>query len=230
MNHSPRTSTPLLLPALCVGIFLIAALGGVTYIKRDRIFESPRFTQLPLNPSATCRGQESLLFDECSSQRELFEDAKELAADQGKQLIVVYGAEICVWCHVFAAFVQGGSGRFEYQIRARQEVFVEQAPASQTPPEALERYIARNIVLFYMEGRHAGDGYAVLEEIGAEPHFDGILPFVFSLNDEDNYSTSMSTLVDREALYVRRSEPDKYYGFNREILLSELRRIAGDVF
>ena len=72
-----------------------------------------KITTIPSEFNKNCRRGRAKLYDECSDQSLIFEAAKQLAAAENKVLLVSYGAEWCIWCHVFAKYIHGERTRFE---------------------------------------------------------------------------------------------------------------------
>ena len=63
-----------------------------------------------------CRGGRAQIYDECSSQFDVLNAAMAEAERTGKIVMVVYGAEWCIWCHVFDKYLAGQTGTFKYNL------------------------------------------------------------------------------------------------------------------
>jgi hypothetical protein len=84
------------------------------------VFNSPASAEplikYPDTPVRSCRRGRAKLYDECSNQERLFAAALARANAEGKTLLVFYGAEWCIWCHVFDAYINGEKSRFNYKF------------------------------------------------------------------------------------------------------------------
>lgn len=74
----------------------------------------PKITRFPEKLNKACRRGRAKLFDECGDQWAMFNAARKRAAAEGKALLVSFGAEWCIWCHVFDQYIHGGKTRFSY--------------------------------------------------------------------------------------------------------------------
>jgi len=69
----------------------------------------------PGSVSSDCRDGVAKIYDECLSQKSILKQAISRGQKTGKTVLVVYGAEWCIWCHVFDKYIKGHSHRFKYQ-------------------------------------------------------------------------------------------------------------------
>jgi len=183
---------------------------------------------LPDVPVRGCRGERAKLYDECGSQIAIFTDAQSRAKETGKVLLVSYGAEWCIWCHVFEAYVKGGHTELEYTYSdpADEErytsTFFERANRDPNS-EALKlsTYFAEAFVLVHIESRYSKDGYEVLEMTQADLHFDGGLPFIFTLKPNGQFAAAFNST----GIETRREFIDWYRGYDRKNLTIELMRL-----
>jgi hypothetical protein len=165
-------------------------------------------------------GHLARLYDECGSQMDIFRSALQEARSTGKTVIVSYGAEWCGPCHIFDSHVKGETGRFNYPDtpswvsveRSRRDVLRD--------ARALNEFVSEHIILAHIEGDKAPDGRAVLEATGAAAHFTGGYPFIFSVTSEGQFAATINV----EHLDPEEAAPF-YQGYNREALLTELRRL-----
>src|SRR5215467_14534017 len=104
------------LAAQVTAVALLAVGGaGVAYLMRDLASTSapvpsvPHYdiTTVPAELDRACRRGRAKLYDECSDQLSLFETATTRAVAEGKVPLVSYGAEWCIWCHVFERYIHG---------------------------------------------------------------------------------------------------------------------------
>lgn len=145
----------------------------------------PAYVAYPATIDSQCREGRARMFDECGDQLALFEQAHARAKTDGKVLLVEFGAEWCIWCHVFDSHINGESGKFRYTYGSPDEpderytrtfkegsVWVDTQAASE-----LRDFVAANFVVVHIELQYSPNGYAVLEGSGADTHFPGSVPY-----------------------------------------------------
>lgn len=178
----------------------------------------------PSRIDPACRRGSAQHYDECGSQMVLFKAAQEAARASGKTLIVSYGAEWCIWCHVLPAYLEGASGAFHYRIEGEDVVNREFDPDALAEAEALARFASEKMVLVHIENYYSPDGAAVLRVTGADQHFGNWIPFVFSVSGDGSYAAALDW--DRPGLEVRSDRLFTWLrGFDRVILQDELQRM-----
>ena len=101
--------------ALARAIFCFMLLSVVTYNA-----SASEIIEFPSHIDKKCRAGNAKLYDECSDQLEIFDEALRTAKKTGKTLLVSYGAEWCIWCHVFDAYIKGGKTKFTYVYASRE--------------------------------------------------------------------------------------------------------------
>ncbi len=183
-------------------------------------------TILPDTIDRSCRAGRAALYDECGSQQKLFRQAVVRANEEGKTLLVSYGAEWCIWCHVFEQYIKGEHTRLTYRFSdpgdaATEEVTLSERPATDPAEEAaaLRRFVAETFVLVHIEDYHSVDGYDVLVESGAEAAFYGGLPFIFTVDANGRYAAHL----DSNVVETRRDGwIDWYRGYDRPALMTAL--------
>jgi len=79
------------------------------------------YTGFPAAVDPQCRDGSATIYDECGDQLALFRTALARANAENKVLLVEYGAEWCIWCHVFNAYINGDKGRFRYTYASAKE-------------------------------------------------------------------------------------------------------------
>jgi hypothetical protein len=183
------------------------------------------YTSLPERIDPACRDGQATLFDECSDQLALFEAGIARAKLEKKVVLVEFGAEWCIWCHVFETHVNGEHGRFEYTYGAADEPdvhypasFKEGADTDAQIASSLRDFVAANFVIVHIDCQHAPNGAQVLERAGVERYPKGI-PFVFSVDTSGHIVREF----DHDAIEKRRDQGDDWYrGYDRLGLLKEL--------
>ncbi len=184
-------------------------------------------TSLPERLDKNCRKGNAKLYDECADQIALFDAALKLSVDQGKVLLVSYGAEWCIWCHVFEQHIQGKTSQFKYTFgypddpEARDTMTMYEREKRDVTSEAreLNAYVSKSFVLVHIEGYASPNGYSVLQLTGADQEFDGGVPYIFSVTSSGRYVASMNhdrAETRRDGLF------ETYRGYDRRRLLEEL--------
>ena len=195
--------------------------------------ESARLLQVDAYPkevSSSCRDGVAQIYDECSDQNTILGEARKSAAASGKSVLIVYGAEWCIWCHVFDKYVRGQSREFEYEYEYEgepqywpmREIENENA---ETEANQLNNYVSENFVIAYIEGHYSPNGPEILAEIGYNVDDLTFVPLYVVLNGEGKYAGHMQSVDLIEGLEVRADSGEEYRGYDREILLRELRQL-----
>jgi len=185
--------------------------------------------KLPETPIRSCRRGRAKLYDECSNQKRLFAAALDRANAEGKTLLVSYGAEWCIWCHVFDAYLNGEKSRFSYKFASpdapnmfrRATLYEREKSDVSAKAAALQNFAANNFVLVHIDAQYAPRGDAVLKRTRALAHYNGGLPFIFTVNKSGRYAAHL--FYNR--VETRRDSTDWYRGYNRQKLIAELKRV-----
>lgn len=183
-------------------------------------------TTLPHLPMPKCRSGTAKLYDECTNQLKIFQEALARAHSENKVLLVSYGAEWCIWCHVFAQYVKGHTSKFTYTYGrpdapdAKETSTLHERPKGDFSEEArdLNAFVSDKFVLVHIDAQYAPNGRAVLNKTGADRHYDHGIPFVFTVSRGGKYSAHMTS----KRVEIRRDTLDWYRGYNRAKLLNEL--------
>ena len=134
-----------------------------------------------------------------------------------------FGAEWCIWCHVFDKHLNGLTGRFSYPVEGDDVTLIERSGQDVLEDaRALNNFASRNVILVHIESDHAPDGWQVLEATGAAAHFDQAYPFIFSVTPDGVFATH---LEDGPIERRRDNVGDWYRGYDREGLIAELQRM-----
>jgi len=224
---SPRTWIWTTVSALFAGaclLSLVSAEQGPTRTPSDY-----KITTIPAQFDKGCRQGRAKLYDECLDQSSIFEAAKHGAAAENKVLLVSYGAEWCIWCHVFDKYIHGETTRFEYsygrpdapEARQTSTIFEREKRDVTADAAALSAYVARSFVVVHIEGQYAPNGAAVLEKTGAAPFMNYSIPFIFTVDRRGQYAAHFKN----EPVEIRRDTDDWYRGYDRRKLLAELQRM-----
>ncbi len=187
-------------------------------------------TVFPAEIDSGCRGGRAKIYDECGDQNALFQAALAEANRQGKVLLVSYGAEWCIWCHVFEAYVNGETDQFTHTFsdpedRVRDTATIYERAEGDVSGEArvLAAFVADSFVLVHLDTRYAPGADAALAAAGLDPYERRGLPFIFTVTPEGRFAQAM----DDGLVETRREGFDWFRGYNRVKLLSMLRVMAG---
>jgi hypothetical protein len=187
---------------------------------------SKAYVSFPERIDTGCRDGKARMFDQCGDQSVLFNTALERAKVEGKVLLVEFGAEWCIWCHVFEAHVNGERDRFRYTYGSPHEPearytenFEEGAGSDADAADSLREFVAANFVVVHIDAEHAPNGFAVLESTGADVHYAGGVPFVFTVDERGRFAGTFN----HDAVEKRRDTPtDWYRGYDRKGLMTQL--------
>jgi len=208
-------------------VFLAAAVIGSALARSG---DSPplahAYAGFPLEIDSKCRDGKAQIFDECGDQLALFKTALARANLEHKVLLVEFGAEWCIWCHVFDAHINGEHHRFTYTYGTPDEpesrqttTFKEGKGADARAANALREFVAANFVIVHIDAAYAPNSDHVLEASGASERYDETLPFIFSVDQRGKFAQKfMSDAVEKR----RDTESDWYRGYDRAGLLAQL--------
>ena len=210
-----------------ISVFLAAAVIGSALARSG---DSPplahAYAGFPLEIDSKCRDGKAQIFDECGDQLALFKTALARANLEHKVLLVEFGAEWCIWCHVFDAHINGEHHRFTYTYGTPDEpesrqttTFKEGKGADASAANALREFVAANFVIVHIDAAYAPNSDHVLEASGASERYDETLPFIFSVDQRGKFAQKfMSDAVEKR----RDTESDWYRGYDRAGLLAQL--------
>jgi hypothetical protein len=206
---------------LALGVALIVSCSEATPTTASEEMLPVRSHPASLDPS--CGNGRARMYDECGSQVALLEQALAEARSTGKTVIVNYGAEWCIWCHVFDRHLAGETGRFTYPVDGEDVTLVERSGRDPlADARTLNAYASRNLIVLHVDGDNAPDGWQVLEATGADAHFRQAYPFVFSITPGGQFAAAFD---DTRAERRRDTAGDWYRGYDRRELLAELQRM-----
>ena len=219
-----------------LGLRAARDVGACLVIATMLLFAPPKasagqdiVTTLPQTPIHGCRGGKARLYNECHAQQPIFDKAlREARKGQGKTLLVSYGAEWCIWCHVFHAYVTGEHGSFTHPYSDADDTerysatIHERAESDPAGPAAgLAAFVAENFVLVHIDSRYADDGWDVLDAAGATQGYGNRLPYIFTVDPSGRFAAAM--VHDR--VQTRRDTDDWFRGYDRDRLTAELSRM-----
>jgi hypothetical protein len=185
------------------------------------IIEDIRITSFPEKIDNSCRNGRAKIFDECANQTEIFARARLRADAEDKTVLVSYGAEWCIWCHVFDAYINGEMSKFTYTFgeAGNDERYTHtmrerlQRDVSQEAFD-LKKFVSENFVIAHIDYEHSPNGDDVLSDAQAWENYGDWVPYIF--------------VVDRNGNYVEKFNHDKndwYRGYDRVQLLEQLKNM-----
>lgn len=188
-------------------------------------------TVVPAVIDAECRNGVAKIYDECSDQAELLLEALAKADESGKTILVVYGAEWCIWCHVFDKHVRGQNTNFRYQWQFHDgedlnwNMTEPGGPNVEELASELNQFVAENFIILYVESYYSPNGQAVLENIGFSAPAVEVVPQIFTLDSSGRFSAGMDDYTAVPGLEIRENNGEEYRGFSRSVLLVELKKL-----
>jgi len=217
------------LSVVAAACFTVATASAQTRTTPPQSDPGSRITTIPAKLDRGCRLGRAKLYDECSDQLAVFETARKRAAAENKILLVSYGAEWCIWCHVFDKYIHGEKSRFEYtfgspdapEARETATIFEREKEDVTADAAMLNAYVGSSFVIAHIDAQYAPHGSSVLRKTGAAPHADDSLPFIFAVDCKGRYAGH----IDPDLTEIRRDTDDPYRGYDRRKLLTELQRM-----
>ncbi len=175
-----------------------------------------------------CRGGSAKIYDECGDQFSLYKTALAEANRSGRTLLVSYGAEWCIWCHVFHDYVTGVSGSFTHTFSDQNDVtrdtatmFEAPSPNANAEAETLASFVARTFVLVHLEMRYASGADDAIASTGFDPYDVTWLPFIFTVTPDGRFGA----VLNHETVESRREGVFWFRGYHRTALIRELERL-----
>lgn len=214
---------------ICITIFVCGCSGSVSNTAvSSKTIDAIQITSFPEQIDSNCRGGKAKIFDECSDQVELFNQAKLRAEAEDKTLMVSYGAEWCIWCHVFEAYINGDVEKFTYTYGSpgddeRDTHTMRERAKRDVSQEAhdIKKFVSENFVIVHIDYEHSPDGNNVLSKAQALDNYSGAVPYIFTVDAAGKYAAELPHF-DAE---VRRDTSDWYRGYDRVRLLEQFKSI-----
>lgn len=187
------------------------------------------FDKFPKTFDKKCKNGKAKLYDECSNQIPIFQKALDEAKKSNKTLLVSYGAEWCIWCHILEAYIEGKKTKFDYVFGKPDKpdarfntTFHEREKYDVTKEaKALNDFVKNNFVVVHIVNYKTTNGNSILKKTGAEKHYADEIPFVFTVKNDGQYTGH----IEIKEIQVKRKGEDFFYGLDRAKLLTNLQRI-----
>ena len=176
----------------------------------------------------SCFGGRALSFDECGVQQSILDAALAEANASNKTVLVVFGAEWCVPCHIFKQYIQGKYGKFRFVIEGTTEYKMDEYATNIDTQQAadLASFVADQFVLANIEAQHSFDGYDVLQASGAGDKIGEAIPYVYSVDADGKFLAELPYNHEMKALDKRREGEDWFRGYHRDVLMVELGKLV----
>ncbi len=189
----------------------------------------PPLQVFPKTISNDCFAGRAVSYDECGFQRDLFDRALRAANKSDKRLLVVFGAEWCIWCHVFKEHLKGKSGQFNYTIAGQTGYKMDEraTDGDRAMATKLSTFASENFVIVNIEGQHSFDGDSVLSYTGADAFIGSTIPYIFVVDQYGEFLRAMPSNAENKVMVKRREGDDMYRGYNRAELMKQLKILAG---
>ena len=184
---------------------------------------------IPNEISKTCRNGIAKHYDECGSQEVLLEKAIQLAKKENKVVLISFGAEWCIWCHVFADYVKGKTTSFTHTYSDSDDldkniktIFERQKSDVEEDAKKLSSFVEKNFVLLHIDNRYSKEnGFNILRKTKSLHRYETWLPFIFTLNKKGKFAGN----VGSRCCEVRRGGNDWFRGYDRKKLLKQLNKV-----
>ena len=189
--------------------------------------EAMKIAAFPEQIDPNCRDGRAKIYDECSDQFELFTQANLRAKEEGKTVLVSYGGEWCLWCHVFDAYIHGEVDKFTYVYSDFENDNVHTRTMSERATRdvmqeayKLRKFVSENFVIAHIDYKRSAKGDDILAKLGAREHYKGGAPYIFTADANGTYAEQL----DLDLIEVtREGEEDMYLGYDRVLLLQQLQ-------
>lgn len=174
-----------------------------------------------------CFAGRALSYDECGYQKEVLKKALNKSNKTGKTVLIIYGAEWCIWCHVFKEHIKGNYGKFIYKLEGQQGYDLDEKLLAFEIKLAreLNAFVSKKFIVANIEAQHSFDGYDVLFETGGAKHIKNSIPFIYTVDQNGIFLNAMPSTHELKALEKKRDGDDWYRGYNRKVLLQELKKL-----
>jgi len=209
--------------AITMGVLLLAPSLSAQELSESTIISYPE------SIDTNCRDGKAKIYDECGDQFELYQTALARAKAEGKVLLVSYGAEWCIWCHVFESYINGEYSSFTHtysnpndEERYTETLYEREESDVSEKAEALNTFVAENFVVLKLEYKYSSGSADAMEASGANVLYDNSLPFIYTVA----HNGSVASVLDSNRVETRRDTSDWFRGYNRAQLQEELANMA----
>lgn len=183
----------------------------------------------PQTLSKECRDGLAKLHDECGDQVAIIKNAIEAAKQQNKNVLLIYGGEWCIWCHVLDRYFNGKIQTHDYVWRDSNgdlsEWIMNETVSQDDIDNAilLNHYMADNFVIAHIDGDYA-NGNDALAYVGYH-HKIYFYPTIMALDKQGQFAAMMPPATTIDGLSFRELNGQAYRGYDRKILLQEIQKL-----
>lgn len=187
-------------------------------------------SSFPQTIPTDCGDGQAKLFNECADQTEILNEAITAANQQGKHVLVSYGGEWCIWCHVLDKYFKGQFRTFDYKWRDSAGDISEWLMQEDITPKevkdaiALNNFVANNFVIAHIDNSYA-NGEEAIAMTGLNPEAVYYYPYIIVLDNQGMYAGEMASSSAIEGLEIRESGGEEFRGYNRDLLLAQLEEL-----
>ena len=183
----------------------------------------------PTTIDSACRDGKAKIYDECGDQFALYKTALARAVAEDKILLVSYGAEWCIWCHVFEDYINGESSAFTHTYsdeddKKRYTSTLYEREDYDVSQEAIDlaTMVADKFVILKLEYKYSFGSDDALQASGADILYDYSLPFIYTVSHKGDVAKALNS----NKVQTRRDTLDWFRGYNRKQLKAELISMA----
>ena len=186
-------------------IIAIAALSGAAFAQENAIPSRQNSAGLHIFPDAPayCAQPRARLYANCGSQTAILDAARAAAAAGDKRVLVIVGADWCVWCRVLDRTLDGVFEPINKDTRGQ----------SQADAERLSRYAAERLVVTHINVDRI-DAALALQRFGVNALRVDAVPEVYLLTQDGRRAHRLDA-VSAELPNLR--------GYDRNALLALLQ-------
>ena len=185
----------------------------------------------PQSLDPQCRDGIANIYDECGNQQLILDQALKAAQEADKRVLILYGAEWCIWCHVFDKYVKGQNRKFDYQWQYHDgeildwEMLEKENLRAEEEAIQLNHYFDKHFVLTHIESYYSDSGEQVLADLGYDVSNINSVPLVLVLDSSGQISGEMQSSEELIGLEKRQDSGEEFRGYDRKLLLAELQRL-----
>jgi len=225
--HNSKDESVKLMKSIAIG--LLITVPGVLFAGNKSIYH--KVETYPERVSSSCRDGVAQIYDECTDQTIILRKAIKKSEKTGKSVLVVYGAEWCIWCHVFDKYVKGHSRKFKYEWQYQDgdnldwKMKERENKNAKQEAKKLNKYVSENFILVHIESYRSPNGAEAAQRTGFNPENFSYVPVIFSLDRSGNYAAHMLAYNSIPGMEIREDSGRDFRGFDRDILLTELTKL-----
>lgn len=196
----------------------------------QKSYQTYPIAQFPQSLDKNCLDGKAKLYDECGNQFDVLNPAIQAAKQSNKNVLIIYGGEWCIWCHVIDKYLHGYSRKFDYRWRYQNEMqhwtmYEKSNQKAEQEAAELNKYTADNFVIAHIENDASPNGKEVLKSIGFDTSQIGGIPVIIALNQHGKYAAHLPDIDLIKGLEIRYDSGQDYRGYNRKILLEQLKKL-----